>query len=288
MVGPPRSGVAVVDGDTVPWINGRAVLASMAPAFRDNLGDPGRVDELLGKYWLRPLWVDETTSRRIDHVRTDPGYADLSEAYHDSVEESLFLGGSVDLTAEGHLQAGDYFWRPPGWVHSASSRDGFECILMMEGDDVAEGSGPASRVVCGDDEAGQFQLPAARRGEPDASIGPRGYVRRLETRFLPLEDHDDDSTRLVDDAALPVRSRVLSRNHHTRSVSTLVALPAGWRAEPPASDRERFLVLIDGAIEVDGHVLAPCSLVRIAVGSSGPLVVSDRGARLLVKAGAPQ
>src|SRR4051812_18930547 len=199
-MGLTASGVSVVDGQRIAWVNGREAFASMAPAFRENLGDPDRVADLLAKYWLRPLWVDPASSRRIDHVRTDPGYQDLSEAYHDSVEEALFLSGSVELTAEGRLVAGDYFWRPPGWIHSAGSEQGFECVLMMEGADAAEGSGRVSRVVRRDDEAGRYGRPD---GGHDEQIGPRGYVRRLETRLLPLEEHDDAETRLAGPGAAP-------------------------------------------------------------------------------------
>jgi hypothetical protein len=281
---PPASSVTVVDGQNVEWINGREAFATMTPAFRDNLGDPARVQELLSKYWLRPLWVDPDSTRRIDHVRTDPGYQDLSEAYHDSVEEALFLGGSVDLTAEGHLQAGDYFWRPPGWVHSAGSVDGFECLLMMEGEDAAEGSGRVSRVVRDDDEAGRFAHP----GPDDAGVGPRGYVRRLETRLLPPEQLDDAQTRLLESGAAPLTGRVLSRNVRTLSASVLVDIPTGWSSAVPAADRERFLVVVDGALTVDAHELTPCSLIRIAPGSPGPQLAAEGGCRLLVKVGSPR
>lgn len=281
---PTAEGVTVVDGRDVEWINGMAAFATMAPAFRENLGDPGRVEELLSKYWLRPLWVDPESSRRIDHVRTEPGYQDLSEAYHDSVEEALFLGGSVELTAEGHLQAGDYFWRPPGWVHSAGTAAGFECLLMMEGEDPAEGSGRVSRVVRADDEAGRFALPRT----DDGGNGPRGYVRRLATRSLPDESLDDAETRLLEPGATPLSGRVLSRNERTGSASLLVGLPGGWSSRPSAVDRERFLVVVDGALWVDGRTLTPCSLVRIAPGSPGPRLRSETGCRLLVKVGSPR
>lgn len=279
------SGVTVVDGAQVPWVNGRDAFASMAPAFRDNLGDPARVDELLSRYWLRPLWADAASSRRIDHVRTDPGYQDLSEAFHDSVEEALFLRGSVELTAEGHLGAGDYFWRPPGWIHSAASGDGFECILMMEGEDAAEGSDRVSRVVRADDEAGRYGRPS---DEHEERIGPRGYVRRLETGLLPLEEHEDGQTRLVPDGGELLRSRVLSRNALTRSASVLVAVPAGWSGVVPAVDRERFLVLVEGELAVDRRAVGACSLVRIAPGVAGPRLGSPAGCRLLVKVGSPR
>jgi len=284
-----RSGVTIVDGQDVNWINGRDVFATMAPAFRDNLGDPARVEELLGKYWLRALWVDPVTTRRIDHVRTDPGYADLSEAHHGSVEEALFLDGMVRLTAEGEMRPGDYFWRPPGWVHSAASDRGFECLLMMEGDEPTEASGPVSRIVCADADAGSHVPPGpVADDDTDAKIGPRGYVRRLETRFLPPGEHDDALTRLDESSSGSLTSRLLSRNVRTGSETVLVSLPAGWSSAAPAIDRERFLVVVEGAITVDGRKVSPCSLVRIAPGCAGPDLTSPDGAQLFVKVSSPR
>ncbi|MEO9198749.1 MAG: hypothetical protein ABI206_08355, partial [Antricoccus sp.] len=139
------SRVSVVDGTTMPWINGMDVYDTMEPAFREHLGDnPEAVRMMLSRYNMRGLWRDPVTSRRIDHVRTEPDYVDLCEAYHDSVEESYFLGGEAELSAEGTMLAGDYFWRPPGWVHSARAPQGFECLLMMEGADLGEGSSRVS------------------------------------------------------------------------------------------------------------------------------------------------
>ena len=43
--------VTVVDNESIPWVNGGEVFATMEPAFRDNLGeDPQRVQALLSKY----------------------------------------------------------------------------------------------------------------------------------------------------------------------------------------------------------------------------------------------
>jgi hypothetical protein len=279
-----RSGVTVVDGSDVRWINGADAFATMAPAFRDNLGDADRVAELLGRYWLRPLWVDPDTTRRIDHVRVDPGYQDLSEAYHGSVEEALFLGGSAVLTAEGEMRPGDYFWRPPGWVHSAASPTGFECLLLMEGDEPSEGSGPVSRVVCRDEDAGSNPMDDTEYGR----IGPRGYVRRLETRFLPAAPLEDERIRLVAPAAEPLTGRLLSRNVQTGSETVLVTVPPGWAGSVPAVDRERFLVVVGGALGVDGRELGACSLVRIAPGGAGPDLSSADGAEVFVKVSSPR
>jgi hypothetical protein len=274
--------VTVVDNESLPWVNGGEVFATMEPAFRDNLGDdPELVQALLSKYWMKQLWIDET-SRRIDHVRTEPGYIDLSEAYHDSVEEAFFLGGEARLTAEGVFQAGDYFWRPPGWVHMAEAPKGFETILMMEGEDDSEGSGRVSRVVRPDDEAGQNSRPT-----PNGGVGPRGYVRRVETRFMVWRRHDDAVTGLgVDGGSLS--SKLLSLNEKTGARSVLVRLPDGWTSAPAVSDRDRFLVSTSGTLVVEGRALSPCSLVRIPAGAAAPRLDADGDVDLLVKVGAPR
>lgn len=272
--------VTVVNNEDLPWVNGGDVFATMEPAFRDNLGDdPEQVQQLLSKYWMKQLWVDEK-SRRIDHVRTEAGYVDLSEAYHDSVEEAFFLDGQAELSAEGTFQPGDYFWRPPGWVHMAHAPAGFETILMMEGEDATEGSDRVSRVVRPDEDAGQNPRP-----EPNQGLGPRGYVRRRETRFMVWRRHDDEITAL---GGGPLRSKALSVNEDTGARSTLVEVTAGWESTPSTSDRDRYLISTAGRLGVDGGALSECSLVRIPAGVAAPRLTALTDVALLVKVGSPR
>lgn len=271
----------VIDGGSLPWVNGVDVYASMEPAFRDNLGDPTRVADLLARYWMKSLWVDDTT-RRIDHVRVDPGYVDLCEAYHDSVEEAFFLAGRAQLSAEGPFEAGDYFWRPPGWVHLASSPQGFECVLMMEGEDPTEGSGRVSRVVRPDEDAGRNPRPG-----DDGGLGPRGYVRRAETRFMPWRAHDDGVTGLATrpGAIGRLRSKVLSLNEASGARSVLVRVPEGWESPLVELPRDRFVVSTAGTMAVDGTELPACSLVHVPAGARGPVLTAPGDVDLLVKVG---
>lgn len=272
------SSATIVEGASLPWVNGSEVYASMEPAFRDNLGgDPEKVEDLLSRYWMRTLWIDPETSRRIDHVRTMPGYIDLCEAYHDSVEESYFLGGSVELTAEGDFVAGDYFWRPPGWVHMAKSPQGFESILMMEGESAEEGSGRVSRVIRPDEEAGSNPL----HQEP-LSVGPRGYVRRLETRFMVWRPHDDSATRLGSDR---LASKVLSSNVDTGAETVLVLLPAGTELHLQVSPRERFIVSVRGELGFGDRVVSECSLMHLPAGGETVPISCAVDAEILVKVG---
>ncbi|WP_157962410.1 hypothetical protein [Homoserinimonas sp. OAct 916] len=268
----------VVDGPAAPWVNGADVYESMEPAFRDNLGGtPGKVEELLTRYWMRTLWIDPTTSRRIDHVRTEPGYIDLCEAYHDSVEEAYFLSGAVHLTAEGSFVGGDYFWRPPGWVHMAKSEQGFESILMMEGESPGDGSGRVSRVVRADHEAGSNPVFEGASG-----IGPRGYVRRAETRFMVWRPHDDTVTGL---GSTRLSSKLLSSNAVTEAATVLVALPKGTSTQLETVPRERFVISTSGTVTVDGQSLGACSLVHIPAGAPAPTLSCTEDAEILVKAG---
>lgn len=270
--------VSIVNGSLLPWVNGSEVYKTMEPAFRDNLGgDPTKVEDLLSRYWMRSLWIDPVTSRRIDHVRTDPGYIDICEAYHDSVEEAFFLGGEVELTAEGHFIQGDYFWRPPGWVHMAKSPTGFESILMMEGDYPDEGSSRVSRVIRPDEDAGTNPL-----NQSEQAIGPRGYVRRAETRFMVYRPHDDRVTGLGSDSLL---SKVLSSNVHTGALTVLIALPAGTRLQLTKSKRERFIISLTGDVSFADQLMIDCSLLRVAAGAEPVTVSCSSDAEILVKVG---
>lgn len=270
------SAVSVVDGASTEWVSGADVFATMDPAFRDNIGtDVDAALGLLAKYHARCLWKDEATGRRIDHVRCDAGYADLSEAYHDSVEECLVLGGRVELTAEGPFEAGDYFWRPPGWVHSAVSPQGFEALLMMEGAAPCEGSHHVSRVVRPDEEAGQH----ANDADP---VGPRGYVRRTESRFMPWRPHDDRGTRLAAPGE-ELDAKVLSSNAQVGTETTLLRLPAGWASTPAARPHELFVLTTSGRLRVDGAELSPCSLVHVPAGVVGPEIEAVDEVVVMVK-----
>ena len=276
-----KQAATIVDGATLPWVNGAAVYESMEPAFRENIGrDQGAALKLLSQYHMRNLWLDEATSRRIDHIRTDPGYEDLSEAYHDSVEESYFLGGTCELTAEGRFEAGDYFWRPPGWVHSATTATGFDSILMMEGVDAGEGSDRVSRVVRPDEEAGRF----ARDGG-SAGIGPRGYVRRAETRFMVWRD-DDGAARLQPSDGLRVKT--LSSNVATGAASLVVHPGTAWSSRPDRVNRERFVMNTHGTLVADGQELVEPGLVHIPAGATAPTLEADDTVELLVKVGGPR
>ncbi|MFV2010832.1 MULTISPECIES: hypothetical protein [unclassified Micromonospora] len=305
--------VTIVDAEDVPWVNGEQVYDSMEPAFRDNFGgDPDQVRELLSRYWMRSLWLDRDSTRRIDHIRAVAGYRDLSEAYHDSVEEAYFLDGAAELSAEGRLIAGDYFWRPPGWVHKAWSDEGFENILCMEGAVASEGSDRVTRVVCPDHQAGEQALAAlvGETGSPAGGVGPRGYLRRVESRHLPWAPIDANWSGLdpgvlglpagaaaavrpatpgagpagVASPTVPV-GKPLSRNVATGACSALVRLPAGYTGTPQPVDRERFLVTTSGTATVAGWTLTACSLVHVPAGAPAPTFVADTDVELFVKVG---
>ncbi|MCA9590665.1 MAG: hypothetical protein KC657_35435, partial [Myxococcales bacterium] len=115
-------------------------------------------------------------------------------------------------------------------------------------------------------------------------LGPRGYVRRVETRFMVWRGHDDEVTGLGGD---PVQSKVLSLNKDTGSRSVLVRLPGGWSSTPAGSDRDRYLINTTGRLVVDGTGLSPCSLVRIPAGADAPSLAVDGDVDLLVKVGSP-
>jgi len=261
-----------------PWVNGLEVLATMTPAFRDNLGPAEGVEGLMKKYNIRQLYQDPVTTRRIDHVRADPGYIDLTCAYHDSVEECLVIGGSVTLDGEGLMETGDYFWRPPGFVHCAWSDGGFEAILMMEGISPTDGSGPVSRVVHPHDIAGSNPVTPIE----EEALGPRGWVRHQPTGLLPWGPVPEDSWP----NGGVLQSRTLSLNVNTGAASRIVRATAETTIPESVSSRERFIIVLEGTVNVEGESpVSAIGLIHVPAGQELNAVHVTPGTRVMLKTG---
>lgn len=269
---------AVTINQDIPWINGMQVVETMAPAFRDNLGPAEGIEGLMSRFNQRQLYFDPETGRRIDHVRMDADYVDLTCAYHDSVEECLVLDGALHLDGEGDLVAGDYFWRPPGFIHCAWSKPGFEAILMMEGLSPTDGSGPVSRVVHPHEEAGHNPLIT----DHDAAVGPRGWVRRQPSGHLPWTDLPEHTWP----NSTPMQSRTLSHNVVTEASSRLVRVPAGAQIPASVTARERFIVVLSGELHTvtQGNVAA-VSLIHVPAGETLDAFSVTDETRFLLKSG---
>lgn len=275
--------------DDVPWINGLEVLETMAPAFRDNLGPAEGVHGLMSKYNIRVLHQDPVTTRRIDHVQADPGYKDLTCAAHDSVEECLVLSGSLTLDGEGSFGPGDYFWRPPGFVHCAYSDEGFEALLMMEGVSPEDGSGPVSRVVRPHEIAGENIIHA----DDEEAIGPRGWVLRQPVGLLPWGPVPEECWREA--AAVDLQARTLSRNVVNGAGTWIVRAQEDATIESGTSDRERFFVVLSGDVAVADaspqepeRSLAAMTLIHVPAGTPAPSMQLGSDASVFVKAGGPR
>lgn len=278
------TGVTVVPTNGMPWENGMDVINGMVPAFRENLGPSERLEEAYTRYRQKRLWSDPVTTRRIDLIHLDPEYSDLTDAYHNSVEECFVLDGSCALTGEGVIHRHDYFWRPPGFVHSASTLEGFEALLSLEGLSTGDASGPTSRVIRPGNEAGTNRL----RDQLDDAIGPRGWVRHLETNLVawqPGPAFARAENGRLDDLDLPRMSvKVLSKNPNTGAQSLLVRLSPMYRqtARGAYTSTQQFF-LIDGSVEFDGQVLETKTFVHRPGGTStGPMSCPD-GAVLFLK-----
>lgn len=261
-----------------PWVNGLKVLETMTPAFRENLGPAEGVEGLMSKYNIRQLYQDPITTRRIDHVRADPGYVDLTCAYHDSVEECLVIGGEVTLDGEGHMKTGDYFWRPPGFVHCAWADNGFEAILMMEGISPTDGSGPVSRVVHPHEIAGTNPINTI---EEDA-LGPRGWVRHQPSGLLPWAPLPSDAWS----SGEKLQARTLSLNVNTGAASRIVRAQSEGELPASVSQRERFIIVIEGALQVAGEErVAAVGLIHVPAGDELNSITMEPGTRFMLKTG---
>ena len=273
-----------IDTNELEWENGLTVVRAMAREFRENLGPSDLVEDLMARYNQKTLRLHPETTRRIDLISLDPGYRDLTNSYHDSVEECFVLGGEFDLDGEGHFEAGDYFWRAPGFVHAANSRSGFTALLSFQGVDPREGSGPVSRRIRPDEEAGTNALFP---DDLERSIGPRGLVRHVaswQLAWLPgsvylrnegvCEGFDGDK----------VEFKSLSRNLWTGGQSLLMRLEPGYSQDGHAHavSAYEFFVLSGSCFRgeerygTDVYGYVPAGMVT-------PPLASDEGAVLFLK-----
>ena len=225
----------IIDSNALPWENGLDYLKTLAPAFRDNLGPADQVEQNFAKYWQKNLYLDRETTRRLDLVRLEPGYRDLTHCCHDSVEEAFFLSGGAELDGEGVFTTDDYFWRPPGWIHHAASPQGVEIVLGFEG--ASNESGPVSRTVCAPIDAGANMLIPA---DDERALGTRGRVRQVRTRLLvwqpgPAFARGEGPLAGFDLEHMAVRA--LSRNPATGQQTLLLRLDPGYHQTGPGAHR---------------------------------------------------
>ena len=278
------STTVIIDSAALAWENGLDYLATLAPAFRDNLGPADLVEENFAKYRQKNLFLDPATTRRLDLVQLEPGYRDLTHCCHDSVEEGFVMAGEVRLDGEGVLGANDYFWRPPGWIHHAQSPQGVELMLGFEGR--SNESGPVTRAVCEPGDAGANRhFPA----NDERALGTRGRLRRVESRFVawqpgPAFARGEGSLIGYDLEHMSVR--VLSRNPVTGQQTLLMRLDPDYRQNGPGSHSAwlQAFVLAGAATLGDAELGRGGFMHRPAGTVDGPLT-SESGALLYVKLG---
>ena len=275
-----------VDTSRMLWTDGLDVVREMAPAFREQLGPEDLVEDAFARYHQKTLFHDLESKRRLDLIQIDSGFRDLTNAYHDSVEECLVLGGSLTLDGEGAFETGDYFWRPPGFVHAAASDTGFVALLGLQGEDPGEASRATSRNIRPDEEAGTNALHPQ---DLETAVGPRGWVRRLQTGHVPwLAGPIYARTQQALDGMNLERMEVktLSHNSWTGGQTLLVRLMPGYEQTGAGSHHsswEHYVLEGEGRLGDEIHATG-CYLFRPA-GRVEPPLVSEAGALLFVKLG---
>jgi hypothetical protein len=272
----------IVRTSLMEWQNGLEVVEHMTPAFRDNLGPRDKVEDVYRLYNQKTLVHDATTTYRGDLCDLKAGYEDLTNAYHDSVEECFFLTGDCTLSGEGRFVAGDYFWRPPGFVHSAKTDEGFSGLLFLQGESPGDGSGRTSRNIRDVSEAGNNVL------EPDLekAVGPRGWVR-VSSKYLPWingVDYSRSQDSLNGWYADKIDIKVLSSNMHTGAQSILVRFRPGYKEENPSSLGASFGgFVISGEGRIGDEVLEAGTWLSLDSNEQHEPISSENGMTLFCK-----
>ena len=275
----------VVRGDRIAWVRGLDTVEGMPDGYAGNLGPEAQLVATYSRWEQKTLLDDPETTRRIDLVRLLPGFADPGPAYHDSVEECLVFEGGCEIDGEGPVEAGDYFWRPPGWVHAARAPGGFLGLLMQEGISDGDASGRATRRVRPSEDLGRNVL----FDDLERSIGPRGWIRRLPSSLMPWVPatammQGEEWLQNLDHRSLSLK--MLSRNRTTGACSLLARFAPGYR-DPRSHRLDRHLIayVISGTLTIDGAVATANDLVEVPPDSTPLALSSPEGAELFAKLG---
>lgn len=275
---------SVVRGDRIAWVRGLDTVQGMPDGYTGNLGPEAELADTYSRWEQKTLLDDPETTRRIDLVRLLPGFTDPGPAYHDSVEECLVLEGGCEIDGEGPVEAGDYFWRPPGWVHAARAPAGFLGLLMQEGISEGDASGPATRRARPAEDLGRNVL----FGNLERSIGPRGWIRRLPSSLLPWVSAEvlggEDPMPGADNRSVSVK--VLSKNWTTGACSLLARFAPGYcDPQPHRLGRRAIAYVVAGHLTIDQTTLNQGDLVDVPA-DAGPIPLSSgSGADVFLKLG---
>jgi hypothetical protein len=272
----------VIDTQKMPWESGLDYLRTLTPAFRDNLGPADQVEANFAKYRQKNLYLDRDSTRRLDLVQLEPGYSDLTHCCHDSVEEGFLLGGEVVLDGEGTLHEGDYFWRPPGWIHHARTQPGVELLLGFEGR--SNESGPVSRHVCAAQLAGSNHLIPSMN---EASLGTRGRVCKVSSPGLvwqPGAAYARSEGPLMGFDLEHLSVRVLSRNPLTGQQTVLFRLAPGYQQSSSGSHAVWWqMFVLSGGVQWGDEAMGPGVFVHQPAGTVEAAMTSPHGALIYAK-----
>ena len=263
------------------WQNGWDVISMMPDNYKENLGPADQLEAAYSKYLQKNLSIDPTTTFRGDFVDLQPGFADLTDAYHDSVEECFFISGDCTLSGEQIFYSNHYFWRPPGFIHAATSVTGFKALLFSHGEDESEGSGAASRIIRPSELAGTNALT----DDYASALGPRGWVK-VDTETLPWLTSEEFNIKYpeLNGFGLGTLSiKILSINPQTLAMSALLKFPEGYRLPDGNWGAGFRAFILDGELVVSEEFMESETWFETSKGESHQGVAAKSGALIFAK-----
>lgn len=271
----------VVRTREMEWQNGWDVISMMPDNYKENLGPAEQLEEAYSKYLQKNLSIDLETTFRGDLIDLQPGFADLTDAYHDSVEECFFISGDCTLSGEQTFYGYHYFWRPPGFIHAATSVTGFKALLFLHGEDPSEGSGRASRVIQPTELAGTNALTP----DPAAALGPRGWVK-IDTETLPWLSEEQFKGMYPELNAFGLNGieiKILSINPETLAMSALIKFPENFQIPKDSWTRGFRAFVLEGSLKISEQDLDAESWFETSSGEEHQGLSSKTGSLIFAK-----
>lgn len=271
----------VEDFEKFPWMSSREFT---------KITDPGKFetgpvnDEYFSKWNFKIFRIDPATkgaSRVLTHT---PGWEEPNFGYHLHTEEAFRVYGEGKMPDESYsggvqyniTRGGCYTYRPPGWVHDGSTLTDSMSFLTNDG--------PATHQIVPREMVGKN---AMYPNDFEKAIGPRGYVKRLDTnlmRWVPILNSDKNHFVESHKDASKISYKPLSRDMNTGAETLLIKYDRGYiEAEGGLTTGVVEFFVLEGSLEIFNKRFRKYGYAYVPKGYKAESLASKEGCIFLIK-----
>ncbi|MDG6994901.1 MAG: hypothetical protein JRN52_03175 [Nitrososphaerota archaeon] len=273
--------VFVEDFEKLTWMTGKEFTKITEPGKFET----GPVnEEYFSKWRFKVFRIDPATKGATRVLTHTPGWEEPNFGYHLHTEEAFRIYGEGKMPDESYsggiqyniTRGGSYTYRPPGWVHDGSTLTDSMSFLTNDG--------PATHQMAPRELVGKNAM------YPDdltKAIGPRGYIKRLDTNLMPwvpIVNSDKNQYLSGYDNTSKISYKGLSRDIFTGAETLLIKYDGGYsESNGGLTTGEVEIFVLEGDLRLFGKRFGKYAYAYVPRGYEVGSPQSETGCTFLIK-----